>query len=142
MPRKRRTQSGADAQNIKSVPGQRYGEGVEQQQLQQAMPAPDLAQPVTAPSSGPPTFNNASPQTGPMPLDPVAIKQFLDTTKPNLLSGSQRPTEPVTSGLPFGPGGGPEMIARPTAPIKRYFEQLSADTGNPKWKMLAAKAGL
>ena len=45
MPRKRKTLSGDAAQEIKSVPGQRYGEGVAQQQMQQAMPAPQKVAP-------------------------------------------------------------------------------------------------
>jgi len=37
MPRKRKTLSGDAAQEVKSVPGQRYGEGVAQQQMQQQL---------------------------------------------------------------------------------------------------------
>jgi hypothetical protein len=29
-----------------------------------------------------------------------------------------------------------------TTPLARYYENLSAETGNPKWKRLAEEAGL
>lgn len=138
MPRKRQTMSGADAQNIKSVPGQRYGEGKEQQALQQAMPAPDLASPEF--SAGPPTFPGMPP-AAPTAIDPMAVQGFLNQTKPNLLGMTGRPDEPVTAGLASGPGPGPEVM-RNTAPIRRYLDQLTADTGNPKWRRLAERAGL
>lgn len=142
MPRgkKRVTQSGADAQNIKSVPGQRYGEGVAQQAMQEAMPAPDLAG-APIPSAAPPT---AQPVTPPQHADPAQISQFLGANKPALLSGTQRPDVPVTDGLAGGPGRGPEALAqaRTTTPIARYLQNLAADTGNKKWQHLAERAGL
>lgn len=142
MPRKRKTLSGEDAQNIKSVPGQRYGEGQDQQALQRAMPAPDMQQPVSAAPAAPPVFS-AMPQAGPaLAPDPMQVQQYLQTSKPNLLAGSRNPDQPVTAGLSSGPGPGPEVLARNTTPMRRYLERLSADTGNPKWKMLAQKAGL
>lgn len=141
MPRKRRTMSGEDAQSIKSVPGQRYGEGVDQQALQKAMPAPDMTGLPTG-GGGPATFSGASQAQPPMPIDPMQVQQFLGTTRPNLLSGTQLPDQPVTAGLPMGPGPGPEVLRRETAPIKRWLNQMSADSGNPKWRQLAEKAGL
>ena len=41
MPRGKKTQSGDPAQKVESVTGQRYGEGVAQEQMQKAMPAPN-----------------------------------------------------------------------------------------------------
>ena len=46
MPRKRKTLSGDAAQNIKSVPGQRYGENINQQAMQRSMPAPQRQGPT------------------------------------------------------------------------------------------------
>ena len=46
MPRKRKTLSGDAAQNIKSVPGQRYGENINQQAMQRSMPAPQRQAPT------------------------------------------------------------------------------------------------
>ena len=141
MPRKRQTQSGAPAQEISSVPGQRYGEGVEQQQMQQAMPAPDYqGEGVT----------NVSPQQAaqvaapaPAPMDPAMIAEYLGANRPSLLSGTQDPDRPVTSGLSTGPGAGPEVLAQSSrTPLARYMQNLSNDTGNPRWKRLAERAGL
>lgn len=145
MPRgkKRTTQSGADAQNIKSVPGQRYGEGVEQQALQRDMPAPNLAA-DNAPKAAPAPVAPSRPVRPTPRADPASVQQFLGSHKPALLSGTQMPQTPVTDGLPGGPGRGPEALiqARATTPIARYMETLSAETGNPKWKHLAERAGL
>ena len=138
MPRgkPRTTQAGDPAQKIASVPGQRYGEGVEQQAMQRAMPAPDMQQ-ATAPSpqSGPPVH--------PMPpQDPAMIQQFLAVQNPNLLAGSAMPDQPVTAGLSTGPGPGRAAIAGPKTPASRWLMRMAEDTGNPKWRRLAEQAGL
>lgn len=132
--------SGADAQNIESVPGQRYGEGVEQQEMQRAMPAPDLATGDTPAAVGPPPMGDAQrPQA-----DPAAIQQFLQQHKPALLGASQRPDEPVTAGLPGGPGAGPEALQMQIGmtPLARTLQRLSIDTGNPMFSRLAERARL
>lgn len=147
MPRgkKRTTQSGADAQSVRSIPGQRYGEGVEQQQLQQAMPAPDLAAQGVPTGGGPAPMPQGQPVAPPAPAaDPAMLQQFLAENKPQLFSGTQMPDTPVTDGLTGGPGRGPEALvqARSTTPIARYLSNLAADTGNKKWQHLAERAGL
>lgn len=140
MPRgkKRETIAGEDAQTVKSVPGQRYGEGKAQQELLQAMPAPDF-------SGGPPIPTQQQAPMG-MPVqpgDPAQVQEFLAGHKPSLLSGTQRPDVPVTDGLAFGPGRGPEAIrAQAVTPVARMMRQLSADTGNQKWARLAERAGI
>lgn len=136
MPRKRKTMSGADAQDIGSVPGQRYGEGVEQQAMQQAMPAPDTAGTVG------PGGNSTVPAptvTGPMQVNPEQVGGFLQQHNPKLLGGTQNPDQPVTAGMQLGPGPGPQATQ---VPLSRYLANLAADTGNPKWKRLAERAGL
>ena len=145
MPRgkKRETQSGADAQTVKSVPGQRYGEGKAQQELLQAMPAPNLAA-EGVPGAGAPPMAPAGAPVMPRPqADPAMIQEFLGSNKPSLLSGTQQPNTPVTDGLSSGPGRGPEAIrAQAVTPIARYMQQLSRDTGNQKWARLAERAGI
>ena len=139
MPRKRKTISGDDAQNISSVPGQRYGEGVAQQQMQQAMPAPDRsAGPPTA--SAPGAVETIPPQAAP----PVDVQQYLAQHNPNLLSGTQLPDQPVTAGLPTGPGPGPEVLGtlKASTPLRRYLEELTAQSGDPTFRRLAERAGL
>lgn len=146
MPRgvRKMTQSGAPGQKVESVPGQRYGEGVEQQAMQQAMPAPDVAgMPApSAPSSvGPPPAGDPQRPTA----DPAAIQQFLQAHKPGLLSsGTQRPDESIMTGLGMGPGAGPESLAMSAGntPLARTLQRLSMDTGNPMFSRLAERAGL
>ncbi len=149
MPRERRkTRTGEDAQNIKSVPGQRYGEGVKQQAMQRAMPAPDNTNQVQVPSAPTPEMA-VDPATA---TDPVAqaaplTKQDLAAMmgNPNLLGQpSARPNEPITTGLSSGAGPGREvlMTGQGESPIGRYLSQLSAETGNPKWARMRERAGL
>lgn len=136
MPRgkPRTTQAGDPAQKIASVPGQRYGEGVDQQAMQRAMPAPDM-QAATAPSP-------AAPVTPMPPVDPMAIQDYLGAHNPAMLAGTQMPDQPVTAGLSRGPGPGPSAIAGPRTPTSRWLMRMAEDTGNPKWKRLAEQAGL
>ena len=139
MPRKVKTISGDAPQKVASVPGQRYGEGVEQQQMQQKMPAPKVqdgppargAEPVTA----------APTRPGPTP---EMLQAYLAANNPQLLSETQIPDQPVTHGLPTGPGAGPEVLNMGvnTTPIARTLRQISASTGNPKWARLADRANL
>jgi hypothetical protein len=78
---------------ISTVPGQDYGKASQQRAAQQAVPMG--ASPVSAPAQAPaqqPVQNRPAP--GSLPY----------------LEPSQRPDEPVTSGLPFGPGPGPEAL--------------------------------
>lgn len=146
MPRKRMTRSGDDAQNIGSVPGQRYGEGVEQQAMQQAMPAPDktgaplAASTVGAP--GPATEVNAP--TAPPGMDPAQVMQFLAQNNPALLARTQSPDQPVTAGLPMGPGTGPQSLSilQSSTPLARMLTTLTDQTGDPTFRRLAERAGL
>lgn len=131
MPRRRKTQSGADAQRIESVAGQRYGEGVAQQQMQRAMPAPqvrdtNVSQPVTSPAQ--PTVAQQM-AAAPPPRNPA---ELLAQAPRGIL---RQPTQgrPITAGLPSGPGPGPEVASRYLAksPMRRTLEQLYQRTNNP-----------
>lgn len=140
MPRgkQRRTQSGEEAQNIGSVPGRRYGEGVAQQAMQRAMPAPDRTG-VPSPQPGSPV--PASPGGSPAP--PPDAGAALAAAPLGLLSGgSQRPNQPVTAGLSSGPGGGPEMLGslRARTPLSRTLENLYQRTGDETFGRLMRKA--
>ena len=83
-----------------AVPGQGYGEAAQQRSAQQAIPMG--APPVPGGGTIPPT---ASPPTGP-PQAPLAIPGGAGA----LSRPTERPNEPVTHGLPMGPGGGPEVL--------------------------------
>jgi len=138
VPRKQKTISGDDPQKIASVPGQRYGEGIEQADMQSKMPAPQVDGP---PANGSQPVVAAPQKAGP---SPEMLQQFLAANNPQLLSQSQLPDEPVTAGLRTGPGAGPEAmtLAQTTTPIARTLRQISAATGNPKWARLAERANL
>lgn len=84
-PPARNTQDNTQA--VRRIPGMGYGEQQALTQQQQAAPLPKATTP------------QAQPAKRPMP-------------NVDVFGGTQRPTEPVTSGLPFGPGVGPsEPIA-------------------------------
>lgn len=139
MPRKRKTYSGEPAQNVKSVPGQRYGEGVEQAALQRAMPAPDLQ--ASAPAAAP--AGAVAPVAAPTPGAAWAaqLAAARSTAGAGLMNApTGRPAEPVTAGMALGPGPGPEML-RPVAQTstRAFFEQVSRLTGNPYFAELGRR---
>ena len=86
-PPARNTQDNTQA--VRRIPGMPYGEQQELTQQQQAAPLP----------------KDTTPQA--QPVRPTRPMPQLD-----VFAETQRPNEPVTSGLPFGPGVGPtEPIA-------------------------------
>lgn len=145
MPRGKKTQSGDPAQKVESVTGQRYGEGVAQEQMQKAMPAPNAqrtTQSAMAPSNAPaPQQPQQAPQPQqPAPRQPVDVGQFLQQLPKNLLA--QQDQRPVTSGLPFGPGNNDMPNLRTPANrlnvdmLQRMFDM----TGNPRIRSLLERA--
>ena len=140
MPRKRRTQGGAPAQNIGSVPGQRYGEGVAQQAMQRELPAPDNRS--AAPTTGAPAPVAAEPG-GQMSLEDVLGAAGGVQGAGMLAGGTSRPNEPLTTGLPIGPGAGPEVLGGAAAetPGGRFLRDLAMRTGNRYFAELAERAG-
>lgn len=53
-----------------------------------------------------------------------------------------RPDEPVTHGLPMGPGGGPEVLGNlGGSQAGQWMRRLSMLTGNPYFAALADRAG-
>jgi hypothetical protein len=143
MPRRRKTQSGAPAQEIKSVPGQRYGEGVQQAQMQRAMPAPNRVatapQPsmVAAQQAASPTQMQEEFAAVPVPSAPVDPVAALASIPKNLFG--EPDDRPVTSGLSFGPGrpasimGAPRPAQRPTT---RMLQMLYDTTNDPMFARL------
>lgn len=94
-----------------TVPGQEYGMAGQQMAAQSAVPMGSTPTPqIAAPAP------QAQAQAGPMPGS-------LPHLEPTL-----RPNEPVTAGLPFGPGPGPEVLANqaaPNSPVGAAFDALS-----------------
>lgn len=143
MPRKRKTPSGEVAQTPpKSVPGVRYGEGVQQQAMASAMPAVDrmATPPMTGAAPGPPT--GAAPPPGGAPIDIAGAMASLGQAPVGGLLASSFPDEPVTAGLPTGPGPGPEAVRPGRSPLARTLENLYRASGDPVFYNMAKKAGL
>ena len=89
------------------IPGQGYGEQAQQVVAQQAIPS-GLPQPAQPQQASPPTPTPASsPGVG-------GIQSVLGTplagANGSLTRPTERPNEPVTTGLPQGPGAGPEAL--------------------------------
>lgn len=153
MPRTRQTRGGDRAQRIESVPGQRYGEGVEQQAMQRQLPAPNRRDmPVVpdavsaaaaqgAPPAGP---TPGGPPPGPMAPDPAMIQQLLASAPRDLLHAPTDPGIPITAGLGQGPGPGAEALGQfqPSTQLSRFLRNLHQQTGDPLFARLAERAGL
>jgi len=92
-------------QPISTVPGQEYGKATEQRDAQRAVPMASSPVADIDPSMAPPT-----PQGRPMAM-PGSLPYIAPTS---------RPDEPVTAGLPTGPGPGPEALGA-TGPT---FDQI------------------
>lgn len=54
-----------------------------------------------------------------------------------LLRPSERMSEPVTHGLPSGPGGGPEVLGPMTPTLADNLESIARDTNDPAMARLA-----
>jgi hypothetical protein len=91
---------------ITTVPNQAYGKAAAQRAAQQAVPMG--ASPVASAPAAPMSVEPNRPAPGTMP--------YLDAT--------ERPNEPVTTGMPFGPGAGPEALGG--RPQPRLSDQLAA----------------
>lgn len=150
MPRTRKTQSGKPAQPVQSVPGRRYGEGTVSAELQRQMPTPQEARPTRPLTTAAPAVPATSPGSAPVaaavaPMTPeqryatqlAAAKQMASRGVP-LTRPTANPNEPVTAGLPIGPGVGPNGI-RPTSPspTQRFFQRLADYSGDPFFQELA-----
>ena len=85
--------------------GQTYGTRVEQVEAQRQVP-------IQAPSVPGAAGTAARPLEGPSP-----------GTLGNLLDPTARPDEPITAGLPFGPGPGPSVWSPPD-PEARAIDRL------------------
>ena len=89
-----------------AVPNQPYGEAAQQKVAMQAIPLPNQQQ-ARSPAAG----GASASSTGPTPGVPSAVSgaPMVGSAGP-LTRPTERPNEPVTHGLPVGPGGGPEAL--------------------------------
>lgn len=142
MPRVHKTASGAPAQSSTPVIGQTYGDGVEQQQMAQAMPAPNnrAVEPVAMPQ--------AAPQSAPAAAGTPSIQQLIELAQGQgagagiLTQPTARPDEPVTTGLPIGPGAGLEAIGfqAGVTPGQRFLRNLATSLGGSEGAFLQGLA--
>lgn len=127
---------GASTQPAAAPTGMAYGAHAESVAAQRAVPLP-AASPV-APQ--PP-----APGPGGGAVNPFAAALQAAEAHPSPAGSfampSLRPDEPVTSGLPSGPGSGPEALAISQPGIASAFERLAYSTGDPDMAVLAQIAG-
>ena len=104
-PRSNRTDLLSPPQPPTAVPGQGYGRATDQLEAQRIAPMSGGGAP-SAPSPGGP------PQGAPGPQDLLAQAQAHNGpgNSMQLDRPTERPNEPVTHGLPGGPGAGPEAL--------------------------------
>ena len=104
-------------QAVKVAPGGQYGSREQLAAAQHAIPLPN---------------NVAVPQAAPAPTPPAAGPPALPGQS-EFAGPSQRPGEPVTAGLPTGPGPGPEVLGPSNAPdtigaqLRAVFAQYPND---------------
>lgn len=159
MPRQRKTLGGDKAQPAVPVAGQEYGMGVQQMQMQKAMPMPQVQsgpravgdQVVTSAQQGAQSAGAAVVQAhAPMGPDGIAATHAAAMQAAQghadqtgiLTLPTQRPNEPVTAGLTRGPGPGPEALGIVHgSPAGDILRRLTASTGDPMFAELARRAG-
>jgi hypothetical protein len=83
-------------QPVRVAPSAEYGQGVQQQAAQQAIPLP---QGGGVPTAAPAPAGQGGPYQGPVPGQGGAFDR-----------GTERPGEHVSTGLSVGPGAGPEAL--------------------------------
>jgi len=94
---------GGPTQGARYMRGGQYGEGQEMMWLQQA--APMAARPKPA--------RPTTPMPTAVPITPLGAP-------------TQRPDEPLTTGNPFGPGAGPEVLSTPQPKrLSEVFAQIA-----------------
>jgi hypothetical protein len=104
---------------------QAYGQRGDQMSAQQAMPLPKVPNDVPNPERGP-----QGPDMGSL----IQMAQQFDPQITPLSAPSMRPGEPLTQGLPMGPGAGPEVLAPTTTQRERVAQLLHSmalSTGDP-----------
>ena len=100
------------------VAGEQYGEQAALSRAQDAVPA------------------------GPAVTNPPPTPFISPEEVPNLNAPSARPDEPVTAGMPFGPGSGPNPVGMPTeSPLLRQLRAMYAQYPSIHLRRMIEKAG-
>jgi hypothetical protein len=107
-----RTDLQGGTQPVRTAPSTQYGRGAAQTAAQKAIPLPDNSGlPAASPQGG----GQAPVVTGPLPGELGALDRPTD-----------RPGEHVSTGLPVGPGAGPEVLSQMANPNAQLGIQLRA----------------
>ena len=151
MPRKgmgsKWTQTGAPAAAPTAPRGGFYGAGEAVLESQRRAPVPSGPPPVpgsmTAPAPGGRMSGSGPSGSGPdsallRQMRMQAAMQAAGRMKPStsLYAATQRPSEPITTGMAMGPGAGPEVI-RTGDRVARTFRMIADITGDPRFEELA-----
>lgn len=113
-------------QPVRVAPSAQYGQGAAQEASQKIVP---LANTAGAPAAGGAPAPSQQPP-GPLPGDHGAFNRPTDM-----------PQQPVTAGMPFGAGPGPEalgMVQRPK--VSQTIAQLASMSNDPELLALAQRA--
>jgi hypothetical protein len=108
MARKRKPASGNKAQPVVDIPAARHGDAAELE-MQQA------AAPMQGPSPEVPTQQPAPVQGNPGPV-----------FGPSAFRPTERPGEPITSGIPMGPGHSGQNLVIPTDTVDDFLRAMYA----------------
>jgi len=122
-----------DHQPAAAAPNQPYGVKAQQQAAQRAVPLPQTpAEPTPAGPSASAAQPGmaAAPQVGPAPGSLLFAHP------------STRPNEPITHGMPFGPGGGPEVLGQGPSIADQLGALASLPNASSTLQNLAATARL
>ena len=118
---------------ITTAPGQGYGKAAEQAMAQRAIP-------MRPP--GPPGAALNAPQANAAPQAPLSAPMMPQEPAPGMAPGelkflhpTDRPNEPVTTGLSIGPGAGPEALppaaVKNNSPLLEVLDSLSKQNFAP-----------
>lgn len=157
MPRKGRPKPIGPAKgNRTDLPAQAptggaYGSHAPLIAAQQAIPLPGPGAPVGPPpqggppGAGPPMPGGSAPASGGPQELMAALQAAQNHAAPNVGLGgpTQRPDEPVTAGIPLGPGPGPEALGLPpqgAGSMADLLQRMADQTGVSTLASLAERA--
>ena len=90
-----------------NLPSQEYGEGVETAAIQAGAPM------AKTPSVNPTSLSEQG-------MAPSQLERITP-----LFAASERPDEPITTGIALGPGAGPEVLGARPMPVEKYSDTLA-----------------
>jgi hypothetical protein len=127
-PNRRDLQAGPRKVPVMNAPSSQYGQGAALKAAQQAVPM----------ASGP--MQSGAPATPPGAPDPMSAALNFQPTTPvvPIHADTTNPNEPVTAGLPTGPGAGPPPMPVANDPLLHGAAILNAlgDNASPAVKAL------